>query len=291
MKPIWEAWFCQIEFTNVCWRDCLYCSRFNRHIRNDQRFFMDLDTLSKAVQSLDGFKGRIGIIGGEPIVHPQFEEACYLLQKMHKKEKFGLWTSGGSRYEKYRTLINETFGMVAYNEHTPHQEKTCKHQPLTIAIQDVVGDEEYRKKLIDECWVQKTWCPSIGPKGAFFCEVAYAIDSILDGSGGYPIEPGWWRKTPREFQDQVDRYCKHCGMAIPLEREYIKTRKEKFSPGNLALFKAHKLPKLSDDYVILFDRKLTVEEMEATKLTWDPGNYRGDIRDDASEGYRRKQPK
>jgi len=194
---------------------------------------------------------------------------------------------GGKQYVQYRNLISETFGFVAYNEHNPSQQETCKHQPLTIAIQDAVGDEEYRKRLIDDCWVQRTWCPSIGPKGTFFCEVAYAIDSILDGLGGYPIEPKWWKKTPFEFQDQVDRYCKYCGMAIPIEREYLKTQREKISPRNLTLFRTHNLPKLSGDDVILFDQKLTAEKMEETKLIWDPGNYRQDLKADQREGWKK----
>jgi len=292
MKPIGEAWFCQIDITNNCGRrGCLYCSRYERHIRKDQRFIMDLVTIEKNLNSLCEWPSLIGIIGGEPTFHPEFEVICRMFQRYHDKSKYGLFTMGGKRYEKYRSLINETFGIVALNEHNPTQQETCRHQPLTIAIQDVVEDEEYRRKLIDECWVQRTWCPIIGPKGGFFCEIAYAIDLILDGPGGYPAEPGWWKKTPAEFQDQVERYCGHCGMAIPLEREYLKTQHEKFSPGNLALFKAHNLSRLSENDVVLFDRKLTVEEMEKTKLTWDPGNFRQDARPDKAEGWKaRKVP-
>ena len=127
--------------------------------------------------------------------------------------------------------------------------------------------------------MQKVWCPTIGPKGGFFCEVAYALDSILDGPGGYPIEPGWWKKTPAEFKDQVDRYCLHCGMAVPLKRERLNVSRETFSPGNLELFKKHNLPGILD--VEIFDKILTVEEIEENRRGWDPGNYRGDIKEDS----------
>lgn len=280
MKPINEAWFCQIDITNICPNDCLYCSRFNKHIRPDQKFFMDLDFFEKALDSLEEWPSRIGIIGGEPILHPKFKEICLILQKKFPREKLGLWTSGGIRYEEYKDLIDQTFGMLAYNEHNEHQKTTCKHQPITIAIKDVVKDEKYRKQLIEDCWVQKTWCPTISPKGAFFCEVAYAIDAILDGPGGYPVEKNWWKRKPKDFKDQVDRYCQHCGMAIPMERELLKTKIEKFSPANLELFKKHKLLRLEEKDVEIFDKELTVEEMEENKKTWDPGNYRGDTRKD-----------
>ena len=55
--------------------------------------------------------------------------------------------------------------------------------------------------LRDKCWVQNEWSASITPKGAFFCEIAAALDMLFDGPGGWKIEPGWWRRTPEEFGD------------------------------------------------------------------------------------------
>jgi len=293
MKPIYKAWFCQIEVNNICPLFCAYCTRYIRHLRQDQRFNIELDTFRKAVLSLEGFPGRIGLIGGEPTLHPQFEDICLILRDELKiaREKLGLWTSGGKAFERYKKLIKEIFGMLAYNEHNESQKKAQLHQPLTIAIDDTLEDEEYKRKLIDDCWLQRTWCPTINPKGCFFCEVAGALDILLDGQGGYPIEPGWWKKEPRDFQDQVKRYCKYCGVAIPLQRELLSVAKEKFSPQLLNIFKEHNLKNLSDKYITLFDKKLTIEEMEKKKLTWDPGNYRQDKRTDIKEGWKERDKK
>jgi len=254
---------------------------------------MDLETFRKSVMSLDGFPGRLGIIGGEPLIHPKFEEICVILRDEFKipKKKIGLWVSDRRRYEKHKALITEVFGMVAFNEHNREQRKVELHQPLTIAIEDAVKDEEYRQNLIDNCWVQNTWCPSINPKGGFFCEVAQAIDIILDGPGGYAIEPGWWKKTPEEFKDQVDRYCKHCGAPIPIKRELLDNDKEKFSPGLLEIFKNHGLRSLSSKLIDVFDRQLTIEEMEKSKLEWDPRHYRQDKKPDMREGYKTRPSK
>ena len=283
MKPISEAWLCQIDITNFCGRGCVYCSRYDRHIRQDQRFNMNLEFFEKAVLSLKDFPGKIGIIGGEPVYHPKFKEICFLLQKLLSKERrqgLWLWSSGGVLFEKYKMLIKETFAGVAYNPHTEYQQGICKHQPITVAVEDVVEPGVYRDKLINDCWVQKTWCPTITSKGAFFCEVAGALDMILDGLGGYTIEPEWWGRTPEEFQDQIDRYCLYCGMPVPMERQLLKNKKEKFSLGLLKLFKEHGLPKLTKDYVEVFDKRFTVEEIEEAKKIWDPGNYRGDKHED-----------
>lgn len=32
-------------------------------------------------------------------------------------------------------------------------------------------------------------------------------------AGGWPIEPGWWKRTPEEFGDQL-RWCEYCGLAL-----------------------------------------------------------------------------
>lgn len=290
MRPIWEAWFCHIEINNICPQNCAYCTRYIRHLRKDQRYNMDLDIFRKAVISLDGFLGRLGIIGGEPLLHPKFEEICLILKDEFKipRKKLGLWISERKLFGKHKKLIKEVFAMVAFNEHNEKQRRVELHQPLTIAIEEMVKDEKYREDLINNCWVQNTWCPSINPKGGFFCEVAQALDIILDGPGGYPIEPGWWKKTPGEFKDQVDRYCRYCGAAIPLKRELLNSGKEKFSPNLLKVFKKHNLRFLSNEFVDILEGQLTIKEMEVNKLTWDPRHYRQDLKPDMKEGHKKR---
>lgn len=285
MKPISKSWLCQIDITNVCGRGCAYCTRYDRHIRGDQRYSMSLEDFEKAILSLEGYKGKIGIIGGEPIYHAQFEELCLLLQDLlppEKRRRIMIWVSDGKLYrEKYVELIAQTFGKIAsFNEHNEEQQKTQKHQPSTIAIGEAVEPGEYRDQLIDNCWVQQKWCPSITNKGAFFCEVAGSLDTIIDGPGGYPVEPGWWRRTPEEFQDQVDRYCLHCGMAIPMKRQFIEDRVERITPELLSLLKSHNLPGLKGNNFEVFDHKLSKVEIEEARIGWDPGNFRGDIKGD-----------
>jgi hypothetical protein len=250
---------------------------------------MSFEEVERALDSLEGWPGLIGIIGGEPTIHPQFVEICHLIKKRGLKTKTQLFTMGGQKYKDCLSVIRDSFSHINYNPHDLHQLDVCVHQPITIAIQDVVENKTYRDKLIDECWAQRTWCPTIGPKGAFFCEIAYALDLVLDGEGGFPVEHGWWNKTPDEFRDQVDRYCGHCGFAIPMEREKINEKKEKMSSGLLQLFRDRGLPCLSDEDVSLFDQKLTIEEMERAKENWDPGNYRQDLRSDMKHGWKRRE--
>ena len=281
MIPIYSSWCCQIELTSYCGRKCLYCSRYNRHLRPDQRFHMPLDVFEKALDSLHEWPGRIGIIGGEPILHPEFKDACELIKRKFPKKKMQLWTSGGKRWEEFKSLVNETFADVAYNEHSEKQKLDCRHQPLTIAIKEVVQDESIRRQLIDNCWVQRTWCPTITPYGAYFCEVAAAQDILLNGGkNAWPITHDWWKKKPSQFQGQVSLFCDNCGMAIPMERELIQNVVEKFSPELLKLFRSLKLSYVSDDVVEIFNHSFTNEELAYNIKTWYPGNYRGDLTKD-----------
>ena len=216
MIPIYDIKTIQIEVTNACNMRCANCTRFIGHHRKP--FFMDLDIVEKAIASLEGYEWGIGLMGGEPTIHPGFAEICKIFQEMipdRRKRQF--WTNG-CKWKEYEKIIFETFNpdQIVYNDHKEVDIET--HQPLLVAADDIINDKELMWKLIDNCWIQRRWSASITPKGCFFCEVAAAMDHLFDGPGGYPIEKGWWKKTPKEFQDQRRRYCSDCSAAIPMPR-------------------------------------------------------------------------
>jgi hypothetical protein len=187
-------------------------------------------------------------------------------------EKFEFWTSHKENYAKFKEDISRSAKYLAYNEHNDSQIDLSRHQPTTIAIEEVVEDKELRKKLIDDCWVQRMWCPNVSPKGGFFCEVAGALDLLFDGPGGYDAtDPDWWKKTPNDFVDQVERYCGKCGMALPIQTEPISTKKEKITPGLLKEFKSKNLRRTSDEDVEVFDKKV---EKKDFPLNWEPWENR-----------------
>lgn len=280
MKPIWEAWAIQLDITNFCNLSCIYCSRYNKHLRNDQRYFMELGYFEKVIQSLEEWKGIIGIIGGEPLLHPKFPEICEIMRKYFPKTKYQLFTSHKENFKKYKPILDETFEYFAYNEHNDAQKELCKFQPLTIAIGEVIKNEKLKAQLIDDCWVQKKWCPAVNNKGGFFCEVAAALDVILDGPGGYDInDKNWWKKAPEAFKDQADRYCNLCGMAIPIERELIKNIKEKFTPELYNKFVQNGQKHMDNNTVEIFDRILSDKEVLEKLYSgeWQPWKNRGDL--------------
>jgi hypothetical protein len=270
MQALRDKWCIQIEVTNVCTKQCANCTRGVGHY--PEPYFMDLDAIEKAIDSLEGFPGHIGVMGGDPAMHPQFLEICAMWEKKIPSSRRVLWTSG-YKWKDYEHVIRRVFGnMVVYNDHSsPGQ----KHQPILVAIDDVVGDKELMWRLIDDCWLQPRWSASVNAKGGFFCEVAAALDILFGGPGGYPLEKMWWNKGPDAFRDQIRRYCPLCSAALPLPA-IPNELYDMVSPGNLEKLKARRSPRaLNMERVCVFDKKYTKKEIEDIAKSWAPWNHFG----------------
>lgn len=249
MKSPLEQKIIQIEITNACFNQCSNCTRFSGH--HKKTYFMDFCTFKKAVESLHDYPGMVGIIGGEPTLHPSFDkfiryysqiiarltprisdvEPVYNLQKWVKSWGFldgrrrGLWTSLGPGYAKHYELISSIFEYQCINDHNSEG----LHQSLLITRKELgIKDEEFFR-LRDSCWIQNLWSSAITYKGAFFCEVAAALDMLLDGPGGWPLERGWWRRKPADFGDQLN-WCELCGGCLKVPSIPAKNEVDIVSP-------------------------------------------------------------
>lgn len=256
----------QIEITNACSGNCSNCTRLVGHHTGKTTFFMDFDFFKKAVDSMVGFPEKVGIMGGEPTLHPEFPRFLeYFASKIPIKQR-GLWSSLHKKYYEHFDIIQSTF-LKKYQFLNDHKTPSL-HQPILIAAEDIVKDSELMWKLIDDCWVQKLWSASITPKGAFFCEVAAAMDMLFDGPGGWEVKDGWWKIKPSdpEFQAQVKRWCKQCGAAIPLERRLTNETIDDVSVSNLERLKTIGSPKIAKGQYNLF----LSDNYDPSKYKWHP---------------------
>jgi hypothetical protein len=212
MRPLRDCDTLQIEITNVCQNQCSNCTRLIGHHPNP--YFMGMEDVQRAVNSLVDFPRMTGIMGGEPLLHPDFIEICEYLHSKIPPIRCGLWTSFPEGKEHYREIIVKTFGHIFLNDHTRDDVQHC---PVLVSAEEVWKQDTYHMwYLIEHCWVQEGWSASINPKGAFFCEVAGALSMLLGENEAWPVEPGWWKRTPKDFVKQMETYCPRCGCAMPL---------------------------------------------------------------------------
>ena len=237
---------------------------------------MDFETFKKAVDSLKGFRGIVGIMGGEPTIHPEFERfiayyrentgydddssgllkpsADYMRHVLANgwhvdyTNHRGLWTSVTPRYYKHFELIQDTFGYQLLNDHS----NPSMHQTHMVTRRELgIADDEWIK-LRDRCWVQNLWSASITPKGAFFCEIAAAMDATLNGPGGWPIEPGWWQRKPEDFKEQLE-WCEMCSACLPMPSRNANDETDDVSPVWAKKLAEINSPKLRKGLVNTFD--------------------------------------
>jgi len=212
MRPLIEMDSIAIEVTNACRNSCSNCTQLCGH---SAPYYMSMRDVEMAIDSMVLFRGVTGIQGGEPLLHPRFPEICEYAGARIPPERLGLWTTLPAGFERYREIICETFGHIFLNDHTRDD---VLHHPVLVAAEDLPMQEWAKWYLIDHCWVQNTWSAGVTPRGAFFCEVAAALDRYVPGPGGWTVEPGWWRRTPKDYVAQMEAYCWHCGCAMPLKK-------------------------------------------------------------------------
>lgn len=263
----------QIDVTNACPHVCANCTRFVGH--HKQPFMMGLDTFKQAVKSLQGYKGMVGVMGGEPTLHPKFPEIVKILMAERPNDEVpkgrfapipnfveyrnkelsdirktrGLWTSLGDGYAKHYEIIHDAFGYQCVNDHRHDGE----HMALLMTRKELgYEDDEVWRKLRDNCWIQREWSASITPKGAFFCEVAGALDMLFGGPGGWPVVPGWWRREPKDFGDQL-KWCEICSACLPVPRAKASAKKDIVSPDMWMRLMEIGSPKMKKGLVEILD--------------------------------------
>lgn len=209
LKPIIQKEAIQLEITNACIKNCANCTRLVGHHRKP--YMMNLDYFKAAVNSIQGTPTLIGVMGGEPLLHPRFEEICLYLQKTFSSERLALWSTLDKRFKRHAPLIAKTFGIVLPNSHSHPR---IFHSPPLVNSEKVLGPRFI--PAVDNCWIQKSWSASINPQGAYFCEVAASIDLILKTGTAFDIQTAWWRKKPSAYMAQVKALCSKCGICLNL---------------------------------------------------------------------------
>jgi len=268
MRPILAADTLQIEWTAKCVLSCSDCTHFSgSYYKHPELTF---DQFKKIIDSLDGYldmnpNGMIGAIGGDPVIHGEFERFCEYARTKIPRANHGLWSTFPKGKEHLAPVICETFGAVLINDHSI----PVMHAPILVAIEEVVPNEEDIWPIVDACWLGNHWSPVINTKGAFFCEVAGSMSQLMQGSDGWDLKPGWWKKIPKDYTAQMEEFCRKCGCALPLQRRQSHTPGGKdiddISPKNLERLKGLSR-KVDKGLVQISDFKMDQQLMDSNRF-------------------------
>lgn len=269
MRSPSEMRIIEIDITNACIHQCSNCTRFCGHHKTP--YFMEWEMFKKSVDSLLEYGRCIGMMGGEPTLHPQFERFARYLAEVYPGQHHvpssnqplpvfsnyirdknylqheclnrhkgpGLMSATSKRYFQHFDLIQKLFSYQSINDHN----NPSLHQPVLVSRKDLGIPDEKWFPMRDNCFFQNQWSASITPKGAFFCEVAGSLDMLFNGPGGWKVEPGWWRRTPDEFGDQL-QWCELCGGALFQQGRLASEEIDDISPSLLKKLEEVGSPKL-----------------------------------------------
>lgn len=236
----------QIVITTACTLNCSNCTQL-LPFRNDYRH-MSLECFREAVQSLKSWPGVIGIFGGNPCSHPQFEKICEILaEEIPEQWRRGLWSND---LLKHGYIVRKTFfpdGRFNLNAHgsykaardielflpgrlIPKSASTqSMHAPILVSHHDLgISDQDF-DAWREDCDINQKWSGAIvereGKPYAYFCEVAAAIEGVLGVNTGIPAVPGWWEESITHFEKQINT-CDAC--AVPLRLKGRKDNEETY---------------------------------------------------------------
>ena len=227
----------QIIVTRAC--DLFNCSNCTQLLpfRKDP-MHMSLECFRLACQSIADWPGIVGIFGGNPCVHPQFEALMEILvEEIPDQKHRGLWSNN---LMKHGALVQQVFypnGRFNLNAHAVPEAaaeierwlpgrlirnsgtQEAWHSAMLVDWADMGLTYEQWADKREHCDINTKWSAAIaerdGKPYAYFCEVAAAIDGVRDANHGLYAFPGWWRLKMAAFGKQVAGCCDK-GCAVPL---------------------------------------------------------------------------
>ena len=309
----WRGGVIQVHVTRACDKACFNCTQGSELA--GRTHFMPVEMFEQAVKSLKGYTGVVGVFGGNPALHPLFEDLCDVLIRHVPREQRGLWCNHPIHPAKARKM-RETFDPAVSNlnchlddsayrmfkegwpECSPFgMDKDSRHSPVFVAMKDIGLTEEQRWDLISRCDINQHWSAMIGMfRGelrAWFCEVAGAQSILHQDEPDYPdtgLDPTqafcerwqeqpdklWWQLSMRHFKDQVRKHCHECG--VPLRGEGVLAQaREDLDANALAMVDPNPKEQCSETHAAVFRPKRKHRRVELVTVPEQLGRHPRDL--------------
>jgi hypothetical protein len=195
---IWLGGVVQIHVTRACDLSCFNCTQGSNLA--GKPVMITPEQFEEACISLKGYPGVVGMFGGNPVLHPQFDELCRIMRKHIPYRQRGLWCNNlRGKAAIARITFNPMYSnlnvhvqrepyeeMVRYWPEAAHVVKgldpawpeaagrtedvvgDARHSPPWVAMRDLdrlpgglENTEENRWRLIGECDVNQFWSAMI----------------------------------------------------------------------------------------------------------------------------------
>lgn len=142
----------QIHVTRACNLSCYNCTQGSN--LGGKLHFITVEQFEQACASLQGYPGVVGVFGGNPATHPDFDAICDVLTRYIPRPQRGLWCNhplGHGR--KMRDTFNERVSNLnvhldraAFDEFKRDwpesmpfgMDKDSRHSPCYVALKDVL---------------------------------------------------------------------------------------------------------------------------------------------------------
>lgn len=208
-----------IVVTNICNLSCGGCHQHCGKIPKDKLFFIELDELKEVVDKLTGkdkFHQRpwIGIFGGEPTLHPKFNQMIDLLVSYKAKINFVVF-SNGRDLNKTKNKENIHFKIDFKND------SNRKFEPTLVASKDYYPDKKkdwfFDNLVVPNCYMYNNCFSCIYNKMAYTCEAMASLDHLQSKKRGWTFVGGEdpFVRTLDEIKQQAANFCYRCGWCIP----------------------------------------------------------------------------
>ncbi len=236
-RATWGEGIIQIMITRACDLSCISCTQGSN--LSGKPMVMNIDQFKDACLSLKDYYGVVGIFGGNPCMHPEFEKICAILENIIPFERRGLWSNNLRGHGKLcREIFNpEVSNLNVHTSYEAYQEmlrdwpechpkgiNDSRHSPPFVAMRDMQDmDFATMWELIQDCDINQNWSAMIGVfRGelrAYFCELAGAQSMLHEHESNYPdtgmkVTPNWWKMPIASFTNQVMKHCFECGVPM-----------------------------------------------------------------------------
>lgn len=191
-RRCWRNGILQIMITRACDLSCNHCSSGSNF--GGKPMVMTLDQFELACDSLSTYWGVRATFGGNPAIHPKFEEICEITRAKIPFEQSGLWCNnplGKGRFMRrtYRPDISnlnvhgsrEAFEAFVreWPESTPYLKGLDPSWPEAQAI---TNPGERARKVGDS---------RHSPPYAAMCDLGYTEDEIWEKISSCPVNQDW----------------------------------------------------------------------------------------------------